>query len=78
MLKQYLGSRDTISGSRTGAYTIANVTLLSRNWGKGPGFSLGIYNLFDTKYADPASDEHLQQAIPQDGRNVRFQVRYDF
>src|SRR6266581_2300683 len=75
---QYLGARETLSGGRTGGYTIANVTLLSRNWGKGPGISLSVYNLFDTRYADPASDEHLQQVIPQDGRNVRFQVRYDF
>ena len=50
----------------------------TRNWKKGPSVSLGIFNLFDRRYGDPGSAEHLQEVIPQDGRNYRVQVRYEF
>ena len=75
---QYLGSRDTVSGGRTGSYVLTNLTLLSRNWKNGPTLSLSVYNLFDRHYGDPGGEEHVQEVIPQDGRNYRLQVKYDF
>ena len=57
---------------------MANVTLLTRNWKKGPSLSLSVFNLFDRKYGDPGGAEHAQTLIPQDGRNFRVQVRYEF
>jgi len=75
---QYLGSRDTVTGGRTGSYVLTNLTLLSRNWKNGPTLSFSVYNLFDRHYGDPGGEEHVQEVIPQDGRNYRLQVKYDF
>ncbi len=75
---QYTSRRQTLSGEPTGGFTVVNLNLLSRRWKKGPSVSLGINNLFDKRYGDPGSAEHLQEVIPQDGRNYRVQVRYEF
>ncbi len=74
----YLSGRDTLVPGHTGGYTLTNLTLLGRNWRSGLGVSFSVYNLFDVKYGDPGGDEHVQQVIPQDGRNYRLQVKYDF
>lgn len=75
---QYTSSRETLSGGRAGGSGVANVTLLSRAWKKGPSLSLSIFNLSDKKYGDPGGAEHLQTVIPQDGRSFRAQVKYEF
>jgi outer membrane receptor protein involved in Fe transport len=35
-------------------------------------------NLFDAQYADPASDEHAQDAIVQNGRTLQVGVSWSF
>ncbi len=75
---QYTSSRETLLGGRAGGSGVANVTLLSRAWKKGPSLSLSIFNLSDKKYGDPGGAEHLQTVIPQDGRSFRAQVKYEF
>lgn len=75
---QYLGPRDTVSGGRTGSYTLTNLTFLTRAGKKGPALSFSVYNLFDRHYGDPGGEEHVQEVIPQDGRSYRFLVRYEF
>jgi iron complex outermembrane receptor protein len=75
---QYMSRRLTPAGTETGGFVVANLNLFA---GRLPGrfeATLGVYNLFDTRYADPASDEHLQAVIPQDGRNLRFQLSRRF
>ena len=84
---QYLSSRATLarparSGDglclgRVAAAATANVTLvqpLGRAW----ELSGGIRNLFDTKYADPVSDQHLQEAVEQNGRTARIGLTWKF
>ena len=44
---------------------------------RGLDLSAAVYNLFDREYSDPVSN-HLQDAIPQDGRSFRLKVRYEF
>ena len=75
---QYTSSRSTLSGGESGGFGIVNLSLLSRAWKKGPSLSLSIYNLLDKTYADPGGTEHVQAAIPQDGRSLRAQVKYEF
>jgi len=75
---QYTSSRETLQGVRAGGFGVANLTLLSRAWKKGPSLSLSLFNLLDKKYADPGGAEHLQVVIPQDGRSLRAQVKYEF
>lgn len=71
----YLGERGTLSGGRVGAAATMNVTLtqpLGRSW----ALVGTVRNLFDVDYSDPASSNHLQDAIPQNGRTARIGLRY--
>jgi iron complex outermembrane receptor protein len=72
---QYLSKRGTLSGSHVPAYAIGNVSLIQpigRSW----EFFAGVRNIFGTEYLDPASSSHWQDAIPQNGRTVRFGLRF--
>jgi outer membrane receptor protein involved in Fe transport len=35
-----------------------------------------VSNLFNEQDADPASDQHLQDSIPQNGRTFRISLRW--
>lgn len=74
---QYVGRRYTFQ-SETGGYCLANLTLTSTRLAPGAELSASIYNLFDRRYADPGGGEHVQDAIPQDGRNFRIKLSYAF
>ncbi|HJV53899.1 MAG TPA: TonB-dependent receptor [Noviherbaspirillum sp.] len=74
---QYVGSRLTRQG-HTGAYWLANLTLSSIRIAPGTEIAASVYNLFDYSYADPGSEEHIQDAIRQDGRNFRVKLSIDF
>lgn len=75
---QYTSRRLNTQGGTVGGYTLANLNFLIKSWKKGPTVGVGIYNLLDKDYADPGGTEHIQAAIPQDGRSYRLQVRYEF
>lgn len=75
---QYMSSRITPAGTRNGGYALANLSVLAGRLPGGFEASLGLYNLFGTRYADPASNEHVQAAIQQDGRNVHLQLSRRF
>jgi outer membrane receptor for ferrienterochelin and colicins len=75
---QYTGPRRTLAGNDTGGFVVANLTLLSQELIKGLEISGSIYNLFDKKYGDPASNEFRQNVIPQDGRTFRIKLTYLF
>lgn len=71
----FLGSRDTLAGHSLQPFTTTNVTVthpLTRSFDL-----IGTFrNLFDAQYADPASDQHLQDSIPQNGRTFRMGLRW--
>jgi iron complex outermembrane receptor protein len=75
---QYLSDRATLAAGKTGDYSITNLTLSSKQLDQRLMLSASIYNLFDKSYADPASQEHLQSSILQDGRNFRIKATYTF
>lgn len=75
---QYTGPRRTLAGNNTGGFVLANLALLSQELVKGLEISGNIYNLFDKKYGDPASNEFRQNVIPQDGRVFRIKCTYRF
>ncbi|HWN08753.1 MAG TPA: TonB-dependent receptor [Pyrinomonadaceae bacterium] len=75
---QYASQKGTLNGSFLPASYVSNFTLSSPKLAKGLGFSFGAYNLFDHKYADPGSEEHVQNAIEQNGRNLRLKFTYHF
>jgi outer membrane receptor for ferrienterochelin and colicins len=70
-----LGSRQTVAGNRLGAATTASITYLAP---VRHGLELvgTVRNLFDVQYADPVSDSHRQDSIPQDGRTLRIGLRW--
>ena len=69
-----IGSRRTIAGNQLSATGTANLTITKP---LGRSFELvgTIRNLFDVEYAVPASDSHVQDSIPQNGRTFRIGLR---
>jgi iron complex outermembrane receptor protein len=76
---QYVSRRKTVSGGRTDDYLVTNLTLHSRQMLlEGLEVSATVYNLFDEEYSDPASLDHVQNAIEQDGRTFFLKATYQF
>jgi iron complex outermembrane receptor protein len=73
---QYTSRRRTASQSELGGFLVANATLLSTTLAGRLDASASVYNLFDKRYADSGGAEHVQAAIPQDGRSFRVKVVY--
>jgi outer membrane receptor for ferrienterochelin and colicins len=72
-----MSSRRTIAGATLKpAATVSVTTVIPM----GNAFELngGAENLFDLQYADPASDQHRQDVIPQNGRTLRVGLRWKF
>ena len=75
---QYMSKRKTLADHHTDAICITNLTLFSQKLIKGLEISGTLYNLFNKKYGDPGSEEHVQDQIKQDGRTFRIKVTYEF
>ena len=69
-----IGRRQTVAGNTLGAATTANVTIIKP---LGPSLELvgSVRNLFGLDYAVPASSEHVQDSIPQNGRTFRVGLK---
>ncbi len=74
----YTSGRDARSGDAVSSHLVANLTVFSKILKDSMEISGSIYNLFDETYSDPASEEHLQTSIEQDGRKWRVGLRYRF
>jgi outer membrane receptor for ferrienterochelin and colicins len=70
-----MSSRRTIAGGTVGAATTASVTAVAP-LAKAFELVFTVRDLFNTRYADPASSEHRQDDIPQNGRTLRVGVRW--
>lgn len=75
---QYMGSRRTLAGGEAGAHLLVNLTVLAHGLPGGLEVSGSLYNLLDARYADPGSEEHAQDLIPQDGRTFRLKLSRRF
>lgn len=75
---QYSSKRQAVDGTDLDAYWLSNLQLSSDKWAKGLEASLGIYNLFNIRYAHPGSDINWQNALEQDGRTLRMKLDYRF
>ena len=76
---QYLSERKTVFGDKANAYFLTNMTISSTdNVSETWQVSASLYNIFDKEYADPASINHTQTTIPQDGRRLFVEARYRF
>jgi iron complex outermembrane receptor protein len=70
-----LSSRLTVAGNTLKPATTAHITVIAPIH---HAFELvgTVRNLFDVQYADPASDQHRQDSIPQNGRTARIGLRW--
>ena len=72
---QYVARRTTLAG-RTGGFWLANLNFFSTRLTRHVDAAVGICNLFDRRYADPASAALVQDVIVQDGRSLRLTLHY--
>lgn len=74
----YTSRRKTLSGNWTGDSTLVNMTVYGKGLLKNLDISFSVYNLLNQRYSHPASSEHLQDSIVQDGRSFRLKATYTF
>jgi iron complex outermembrane receptor protein len=76
---RFNSAREKIDGA-----AIVNLTLLSRGLLDGLELSASVYNLFDTRYAEPVGPEQINslsetlRSIQQDGITFRVKAAYRF
>jgi outer membrane receptor protein involved in Fe transport len=75
---QYRSQIEAQQGDSISPFMLFNVTILDRKLGKHGDLSASVYNLLDKRYSDPASGANPEQSIPQDGRNFRVQLTWNF
>lgn len=77
---QYDSKRQTVAGHKLDGYWLSNLNLIANKWAKGLEVSLGLYNLFDTRFEHPAALDTVnwQNTLMQDGRSVRLKMIYQF
>ena len=68
---QGMSSRRSLSSRVPGA-GVVNVTVTSPRLGRLGELVLGVYNLGNRTYFDPASSAFVQDALAQDGRQLRL------
>ena len=76
--EQYTSRKKTPSDGRAGDFFVTNLTLSTRNLLQDLELSASVYNLFNTGYSVPASEEHIQESIRQDGRSFRVKATWRF
>jgi iron complex outermembrane receptor protein len=75
----YMSKRKTVKGFGVGDHFVANLTLSSGRLPiEGLKLAFSVRNLFDNRYSDPASEEHTQNGIEQDGRLLFVEASYGF
>jgi len=77
---QAMSRRRTISGE-VGGHTVTNLTLIEPALTRSLSASFSLYNLFDTKYSDPASAALANlglDSIPQPRRSFLLKLTYSF
>ncbi len=75
---QHTGKRKTLGDDKTDAFFVTNLTLSMQKLIRGLEGSVSVYNIFDKHYKDPGSEEHIMDAIEQDGRTFRAKLTYRF
>jgi outer membrane cobalamin receptor len=74
---QVAGARRAHTGETFPPMAVATWNLI-RSLGKNAEIQGSIFNLFDARYSEPASTDHLQGGIPQDGRQLAVKLLWRF
>jgi iron complex outermembrane receptor protein len=72
-----MSRRLTVSRGTVPGHMVANVTYV-QPLGRRLTLTAAVRNVLDSDYADPASEEHRQESIPQDGRTVHIGLRWSW
>ena len=72
----YMSERCDDLGGRLSEHWLANLNFTVRTLGDRLDLALGLYNLFDEFYQDPATG--VPNRIEQDGRTFRLRATYRF
>ena len=73
---RFIGDRRTLRGATADGAFVGRLTLTSRELFGALTLGLTVNNIFNARHADPASEEHLQDVIGQDGRTARLRVTW--
>lgn len=68
-----VSERRALDGRAVPGFVVGNATAAT-SITKRLDLELGVYNLTNTRYADPGAEEHVQRSIAQDGRTARVRV----
>jgi iron complex outermembrane receptor protein len=68
-----ISDRRALDGRAVSGFVVGNVTATTAI-NKRLDLELGVYNVTNTRYADPGAEEHVQRSIAQDGRTARVRV----
>jgi len=71
----HLSSRTTLAGHSLPSRILASVTM-SQPMGRSFELVGTVRNLFNVPFSDPASDQHLQDSIPQNARTFRIGLHW--
>jgi len=75
---QYQSKRKTIADDETSSFVVTNLTLFNQGSVGGLQVAISVYNLFDTTYSHPGSEEHRQDQLEQNGRSFWLKLDYTF
>ena len=75
---QALSRRRTLSGGDASPYAVLNLSVAAPPLRGRLTVEFSLWNVFDTRYGDPGSEEHRQALIPQDGRVAGLHARVRF
>jgi iron complex outermembrane receptor protein len=68
-----ISERRALDGRAVPGFFVGNVNATT-TLNKKLDLEFSIYNLLNTRYADPGAEEHVQRSITQDGRTARVRV----
>ncbi len=73
-----VGARPGRDEGRLAPYVLADAGVrVNRVW-KNLGVTANVSNLFDARYGQPAGDEYVPETLPEPGRRVFFEARWDW
>jgi outer membrane receptor for ferrienterochelin and colicins len=73
-----LSARKGRDGGELAGFITHNLTVTSDGWMRKLDVRVSVFNLFNSRYADPGAAQHVQRAIAQDGRTVRVDLGMRF
>ena len=71
-------SRKTVYDTETEPFWMADLNVGTKPLFGGLQVRFRLRNLFDQTYASPGGFEHSQPSLLQDGRSLRFELKYSF